>query len=108
MKLIIGGAFQGKEAYALEHFAGKTLVKDFHKRVLEMLRQGIDPLNYVKSHLEEYRDKVILCEDISCGVVPVDPLMRQWREALGSALGVISRESDEVIRVFCGIGLKLK
>lgn len=108
MKLIIGGAFQGKEAYASEHFGEYTPVKDFHKKVLELVKKGVDPSEYVTAHLEEYRNKVIISEDISCGVVPIDPLMRQWREALGRVLVIISWESDEVIRVFCGMGMKIK
>lgn len=108
MKLIIGGAYQGKGQYALENYADKSTVADFHLVVLELLKNNIDPLAYIKGHLPDYADMVILCDDISCGVVPVDPLTRKWREVLGHTLAFLATESDEVVRVFCGIGTRLK
>lgn len=108
MILIIGGAYQGKGQYALEHYADRSIVADFHLLVLELLKNAKEPVAYIKEHLPDYSDKVIICDDISCGVVPVDPLMRKWREAVGRTLALLARESDEVVRVFCGIGTKLK
>jgi len=108
MKLIIGGAYQGKRQYALEHYGDKELVIDFHLKVLEWLKIDIDPVLHVEKNLPDYQDKVIVCDDISCGVVPVDPLLRKWREAMGHTLTLLAKESDEVVRVLCGIGMKLK
>ncbi len=104
MKLIIGGAYQGKREYALERFPGMDIVCDFHLKVLNMVKNGENPLNL----LDDCRDKVIICDDIFCGVVPVDELARKWREELGRFLTVAARESDEVVRVFCGLGTRLK
>jgi adenosyl cobinamide kinase/adenosyl cobinamide phosphate guanylyltransferase len=53
-------------------------------------------------------DKVIISDDISSGVVPVDREMRQWREALGRSLAMLAEQADEVIRVFCGIASRIK
>lgn len=108
MKLIIGGAYQGKRQYALEHYADKSIIPEFHLIVLELLKEDIDPVAYLKEHILEYVDKVIICDDISCGVVPIDPLMRKWREAVGHVLAILAKESNEVVRVFCGIGTRLK
>ncbi len=108
MKLIIGGAYQGKKQYALENYSDENILEDFHLLVLDMLKKDIDVMAYVKEHINEYRDKVIICDDISCGVVPMDTLMRKWREAVGHTLGFLAKESDEVVRVFCGIGTRLK
>ncbi len=108
MKLIIGGAYQGKKQYALENFNGEEIIEDFHLKVLDMLKTNTDVMQYIQEHLEDYRDKVIICQDISCGVVPIDPLMRKWRETVGHALGFLAKKSDRVIRVFCGIGTSLK
>ena len=108
MKLIIGGAYQGKTEYACENYAGMGTITGFHLIVLGMLKNGADPVEEVKVSLPEYADKVIICDDISCGVVPVDPLMRKWREELGRVLAILSKESDEVVRLFCGIPTILK
>lgn len=108
MKLIIGGAYQGKQQYAKEHYSDMCLITDFHLQVLEWLKKEIDPVSYVKKNLGDYHDKVIITDDISCGVVPADPLMRNWREAMGHTLTLLSKESEEVVRVVCGIGMRLK
>ena len=108
MKLIIGGAYQGKRQYALEHYDGMELVVDFHLKVLGWLKEDIDPVSHLKDNLSDYQGKVIVCDDISCGVVPVDSLLRKWREAVGHTLTFLAKESDEVVRVFCGIGMRLK
>lgn len=125
MVLIFGGAYQGKMAYAKEAFGPNLTVSQcredaaeadwngdilnaYHLLALAQLREGIDPCAYLESHFTELKDKIILCDDISCGVVPMDAQMRQWREAVGRCMGLLSRKADSVIRVFCGIGMKLK
>ena len=124
MILIIGGAYQGKLSYAMEHYKpaavfncdGSGTEIDFsadainylHKLILVQLREGIDPMDYIKRHVAEMRTKIIICDDISCGVVPVDAEMRTWREAVGCCLNYLSSEADEVIRLFCGIGSRIK
>jgi len=109
MKLVIGGASQGKRAYAAEYYGDDfEIIADFHLLILELLKKGASPVEYMNEHLPEYEDKVIICDDIFCGVVPEDPLMRRWRESLGNVIAVIAKESDEVVRVFCGLGVRLK
>lgn len=125
MKLIIGGAHQGKRDYALKHYAPKATVSrctetepeiDFsgeiidslHLAILAQLRSGIDPIDYFEKHLEDLASKIVICDDISNGVVPIEKEMRQWREAVGRTLILLSENAEEVIRVFCGLGTKLK
>ena len=47
-------------------------------------------------------------DDISCGVIPTDEAMRKYRELVGRSLALLSKNADEVIRVFCGMGTKIK
>lgn len=111
MKLIFGGAEQGKCQYAREHFGcvdDANILDKFHLFILELLEKDIDPVEYIKEHISGFRDKIIVCDDISCGIVPTDPLMRKWREATGRTLAVLADESDEVVRIFCGLGIRLK
>jgi adenosyl cobinamide kinase/adenosyl cobinamide phosphate guanylyltransferase len=124
MILIIGGAYQGKLQYVTENYAvdsrqvcncdvtypivpDKKVLYHYEKLVLRLLENDIDPVNYTKEKLADFADKIIICDDISCGVVPVEPLMRKWREAVGRCMALLSKKSDRVIRVFCGIGTVL-
>lgn len=125
MVFIFGGAYQGKTDYALQTYENAEtvfvckedmgdvdfscdIISCYHLFVLKQLKAGIDPCAYIEAHLAELKGKIIICDDISCGVVPMDKKMRQWREALGRAMGLITRHAEEVVRVFCGIGMKLK
>lgn len=130
MILIIGGAYQGKLAYAKEHLGLNeediyrigTLasiedgLKSLSYPVLygmehwihAMAVDGEDGLNYIKDRQELFQDKIIICEDNSCGVVPINETERAYREMAGQILTYWSQNADCVIRVFCGIGTVLK
>ena len=53
-------------------------------------------------------EKILICEDISCGVVPMDAEAREWREAVGRMNAVLAAQADTVTRIFCGLPLELK
>lgn len=130
MILIFGGAFQGKRDYAMrefnlsdedimqiEHFPPETDIKspkpelDFHSKavsgfenfVLACLKAGESPENYINRHEEQLKNMIIISDDISQGLVPMDPLDREWREATGRCLVQLADKADTVIRIFCGI-----
>ncbi len=54
------------------------------------------------------KDKIIICEDISRGLVPMDKLERAWRETNGRVVNAVAAEADEVYTVFCGIESRIK
>lgn len=124
MDLIIGGAYQGKLEYAKQHFHMKDVFVckpdlpelDFSKQaiyglqrfVLACLRQGIEAREYLRQHQEQLADKIIICDDISQGVVPVEAEARAMREMNGRTLIWLAAEADSVTRVFCGLGQKIK
>lgn len=121
MHLIIGGAYQGKTDYAMAQF-GLTAEDcfictaetpaDFSKKCLSRLeeyalfclRQGREPADCIP----EAWDGVLICRDISCGVVPMDPEVRAWREAVGRMLVQLSLRAETVTRLFCGLPQRLK
>jgi adenosyl cobinamide kinase/adenosyl cobinamide phosphate guanylyltransferase len=107
--LIFGGAYQGKSAYAAERFGvNEAVICKIDKWILELVQKDADVEAAVQNFIGENPEAVVICDDISCGVVPLDPVMRKWREAVGKALAALSRNSSEVIRMFCGIPTKLK
>ncbi|HHW47233.1 MAG TPA: cobalamin biosynthesis protein CobU [Clostridiaceae bacterium] len=125
MVLIFGGAYQGKLEYAKENYKiqeneifycdssreidfSKKVVYGLEKLVLNLIKDGADPLVYVNKNLDKIRDKIIICTDISGGVVPTDPVMRQWREAVGRCMALLSRNAQKIVRIFCGIGTVIK
>ena len=107
--LIFGGAYQGKLEYAKKQFGdGKKIVNNVDREVLQWLESGEDLAEKINEFISENKDSVVICNDVSCGVVPVDPLMRKWREEVGRFMSLLAENSEEVIRLFCGIPTILK
>lgn len=110
MILIFGGAYQGKREYALERFGteNKKIIYDIDKWILELIKSDIDVAEALNKFIEDNSDAIVICNDISCGIVPIDAEQRKWREAVGRSLAMLSGKSDEVIRLFCGIPTRIK
>ena len=119
MDLIIGGAYQGKLTYAREKYGlkdsdiytctengevatAKRCIRHLEEYVLGCLRQGIEPTQKFK------KNAVLICRDISSGIVPMDAEQRAWREAVGRYLSALAAKADTVTRVFCGLPQQLK
>ena len=124
MTLVIGGAYQGKLDYVLEKYPGKSIyhcnsgsseidvsadvINAFHLALLSQIREGMDVLEHLRKQISLLEGKIIICDDITCGIVPIDEETRQWRETVGRSMALISKNASRVIRVFCGIGSIIK
>lgn len=126
MVLIFGGAYQGKLEYALKtygltekdvyHCDMETMVINFDKKVINSLerfilaciKEDVSAGECLEENIDKLRDKIIICDDISQGVVPMDKTERAWREMTGRCMTYLGGEAEEVIRVFCGIGSRVK
>ena len=125
MVLIIGGAYQGKLKYALERFklpesdvyrCGESdtgvprgkVVYGLENWILALIKADIDVAGKVREFIDLNADAVVVCRDISCGVVPSDAVLRKWREDVGRTLAALSMDASEVIRLFCGIPAVIK
>lgn len=124
MKLIIGGAYQGKREFAKAAFGvaegeiftchGEQI--DFSAKCIDKIEEftfscakaGIDPVECFRREKAKWQDSVLICQDLFCGVVPVDPVLRQWRQDTGRLCQYLSREAEQVSRIFCGLEQRLK
>lgn len=124
MKLIIGGAFQGKKTFAytlcpeVSFIDGaKCAAEDifscggiyhFHEYIRNRLREGMDCHKLGEELTEKNPSLVVVTNELGCGVVPVDAFDREYRERTGRVCTVLAAASDEVYRVICGVGLRIK
>ena len=124
MVLIIGGAYQGKLDYAKaafsiaddEVFACDGVEIDFSRRciyrieefTLACVLENNDPTEYFRSRRERWKDSILICQDIFCGVVPLGAEIRAWRQATGRLCRYLSGEAAQVSRLFCGLEQRLK
>lgn len=106
MRLIVGGAYQGKKEYAVEKYGG--CVENFHLKIRDWLDSGLDPMTETESFLRENKDAVIVMDEIGCGIVPIEPKERIWRENVGKIGCYLAERAESVERVICGIATKIK
>ena len=120
MILIIGGAYQGKLDFVKENFGvtdGDVYICDcdaidFSRRCIDRLEEFAshhpDPVGYFEAHREEWQNSILICRDIFCGVVPMGAENRAWRQKTGRLCQYLSREAEQVSRIFCGLEQRLK
>ena len=127
MKLIIGGTAQGKLEYVLlKYDAQKNMVWDgvlpndmelngniviinhFHQWVKSRMMSGGCPEDEIMSFLDCNEDCIIICDEIGNGIIPIDPFEREYRERTGRILVQLAMRAEEVERIICGIGQKIK
>ena len=119
MTLIIGGRGQGKLDYVRAAFGvpekqigtslGETrVVYGVQEIVRTLLELGEDPTAAVLAHAAAHPETIYLCDEVGCGVVPVDPGQRAWREAVGRCCVALAAQADRVERIFCGLPMVLK
>ena len=125
MELIIGGAYQGKRTLAKKKYGfsdgdiftcteesgigfDARCIDKIEEFTLWCVRNHQDATEIFMVHRPEWENSVLICQDIFCGVVPIDVDMRAWREMTGRLCAYLSREAESVFRVFCGLEQKLK
>ncbi len=126
MKLIIGGAFQGKLAYASaaaeiapEEFADGAVcgfevldtcrgMNHFHEYVRRYLAEGRSVEELPERIVQKNPEVVLVANELGCGIVPMDPFERQFREAFGRLCCRLAQEAKEVHRVICGLGTVIR
>ena len=86
----------------------KKVIANLERFILACIKEEVSAKECLEDNIEKLRDKIIICDDISQGVVPVDKTERAWREMTGRTMTYLGQEADEVIRVFCGIGTRVK
>jgi adenosylcobinamide kinase/adenosylcobinamide-phosphate guanylyltransferase len=128
MILIIGGAWQGKLDFARELAEkrgimvkvseGKTdslksaesssIIHDFHEYIKRILKTDDSVEDFISTIERNNPDAIIISNELGCGIVPMDPEDRAWREETGRASVRIAKSSDEVYRLVCGIATRIK
>lgn len=124
MELIIGGAYQGKRAYAealyreMQWIDGSSCSLEdafcakgmdhfelFIKRILKEEGSGVHIADVL---IEKNPEIVLISTELGYGVVPVDKFDRIYREEVGRICTKLAAFSTKVHRVVCGVGMVIK
>ena len=81
---------------------------NFQQAVQKLLSSGEDPMKKLEYLLLVNPDLIVICDEVGCGVVPVDREERAWRETVGRLCCWMAERAESVERVFCGLGMRLK
>lgn len=125
MHFIFGGRSQGKLKYAKKIYGDNLKVKDLscndindafladiiiniQDGVKSLLQLGENPSEYFKNNIEKFSGKVLIGNEIGCGVVPIDDFERQWRDETGWLYQFLASKATRVDRVWAGLGQTLK
>lgn len=118
--LIIGGAYQGKRQFAKDTFglqdtdfiSGETCtstalihakaVNGLHSYIRRFMEQDNGEI------LQKLSGKIVICNEIGCGVVPIEQGEELWREKTGRICCDLAERAEIVVRVHAGLGHVLK
>lgn len=122
MKLILGGAYQGKLEYARSTCGVRDVFTcsggeiDFSAPCIDKIEEftyacvgeNRDPVAYFQENRDKWQDSILICQDIFCGVVPLGADLRAWRQNTGLLCQYLAKEARSVVRIYCGLEQKLK
>ena len=120
MKFITGGFAQGKLRYAQNKYriseaeclnAASASAEEWRTARLIYNLQ-----DYIRAHhqgitceLPSFReDVVMICDEVGCGVVPLSPGEREFREASGRICCHLAEKAETVELLRCGIARRIK
>ena len=77
---------------------------------------GLDSQEAAKRRVMEFAGRlerenpnaIVTCDEVGCGVVPMDKEDRSWRERVGRTCCRLAERASAVYRVTCGLGVRLK
>ena len=129
MKLIVGGAYQGKLGFAvrlakstdvadgcsdsLEAALERKIINHLHEYIRRFctLEEGdaeAETKRFIETMIEKNGKAVIVCNELGCGIVPAVSSDRMWRELTGTACQRLAEQADEGFRVVGGLPQRLK
>lgn len=94
-----------KRMFAVEEAMNEEQIKEnasAEMRVEKILYPYLDMI------LQKNPNAVITCDEIGCGIVPIDKTDRLWREMTGDACQYLAARAAKVCHVVCGIPMVLK
>lgn len=126
MELYVGGRAQGKLAYVLqkkqlpascvadgetateEQILQARVVNHLHVFIRRQMKNGADVQAFLQRLAAEKPQRILILDEVGCGIVPMDAFERQYRDAVGRAGCYLAQQADHVERITCGIGQVLK
>ena len=91
-----------------EHGETWIVIDKFNEWAIRELHAGREPMDAIRRLIERYPNCILISDEIGNGIVPVEESARNIRDAVGGLQVKMAEQADEVIRVICGLGQKIK
>lgn len=120
MIFVTGAKGAGKLGRALELANGTRVARDIESAfdadiltdlqdiIRDMLESEKEAQPEILKLMEANPNIVICCDEIGCGIVPMNPIERIWRDETGRLCCIIARNAEIVERLICGIPNRIK
>lgn len=136
MRLVIGGAGQGKRAYVMEkygiredeildgaflkpdkpaedgeapeHGCRMKCITNFHILVKRLLADGKDPMEIAGKLIDSNPGLIVIMDEIGNGIIPLEKSDRIWREQAGRTSCLLAARAESVERIVCGLCMRIK
>lgn len=105
MVLVVGGVGHGQAEYAAMHFPPQEVLMDLHEHIRVALKD--------EAAMDELLERAVctpcvVCNEVGCGVVPMERAERIYREQVGRACCILAEKAEKVVRLYSGIPTVLK
>ena len=114
MILVVGGIGSGKRSYARSlGYTEDTMSSDARDTcpvlldAQDLVRDASVDVPALATQIADAK-RVVLCQEVGSGIVPLDPDERAWRERAGALSRALAERADAVVRMSCGIPQHLK
>lgn len=89
----------------------KLIWNHFHRWVQKKLSAGTESEQLhreVQEIINRYPHICIISDEVGNGIVPIEKSDRLYRECVGRLQCELAQKSEKVVRIFCGIGQRIK
>lgn len=112
MMLVVGGACSGKRGFVVDSlgFAPGDLSAD----PASDAPVAVDAQNMARTRSNEELlallagKRVVVCDEVGCGIVPLNADDRAWRERVGRLCCDLAARADTVVRMVCDVPQVIK
>jgi adenosyl cobinamide kinase/adenosyl cobinamide phosphate guanylyltransferase len=114
MILVIGGLAAGKREYVKKCYGYTDAdISDAElddKPVIYNLQNLVEVSPHTSMELLPalLEKEVVICNEVGCGIVPIEAATREAREATGRLCIELAAKAEKVVRVCCGIPVIIK
>ena len=123
MIMIIGGSCSGKKSYVVQRFgltpiSGEEASREelfsckalanLERLIYREMKEGRDVSSLAEEMTQKNPSLIFTVQEVGCGVVPLDPYERSYREMVGRLGTYLASVSDEVVRLTYGIPQVIK